>query len=136
MFGQKLPAPGNAVIFVIIAQAPVAQHFKHGQMRVVADFINVGGAQNFLEVGQALAARVNFTQQIRHQRMHAGGGKQHRRIMLRHQGSRRDNGVVFGLKKFQEFSPNCVGSHPLHCNGKEPMRVYGRFGSYSNCAVL
>ncbi len=30
--GQQFPAPGNGLLFKVIAKAPVAQHFKHGMV--------------------------------------------------------------------------------------------------------
>src|SRR3989344_7330018 len=43
--------------------------------------------------------------------MHAGCGKKYGWIIFRHQRSRRDNSVPFGLEKFQKKLPDLVSGH-------------------------
>ena len=38
-FGEQLPSPCDGFLFVVIAERPVAEHFKEGVMRIVAAHI-------------------------------------------------------------------------------------------------
>ena len=54
-------------------------------MLVVADLVNIAGANAFLHVGKARARRMLFTEQVRNERVHTRRGKQ-------------NGGIVFGNK--------------------------------------
>ena len=113
--GQELPGPGDHVLLEIIAQRPVAQHFKEGQVGGIADLVDVAGADALLHVGEAGAGRVLAAQQVRNQRVHARGGKEHGRVVLRNDGSAGDDRVTLALKEVQPHRAQLAGSHLLHC---------------------
>ena len=100
--GEELPAPGNHFLFEIVPQAPVAQHLKEGKVAGVAHVVNVAGANALLHVDQPLPGRVLLPHQVGHQRVHARGGKQHRRVILGDDRGRGDDGVPLGHKKLKE----------------------------------
>lgn len=78
---QELPAPRNHFLLEIVAQRPVAQHFKEGQVAGVAHVVNITRADALLHVGQARASGVGRTHQVRHKRVHTGGGEQDGRVI-------------------------------------------------------
>ena len=82
---EEFPRERDGFVLEIIAERPVAQHFEERAMRSVAHFVDIAGANAFLHVGNAFARGVLFTHQIRHQRMHARGGEQNRRVVFRYQ---------------------------------------------------
>ena len=80
--GQKFKAPFDGIFLKIIAQTPVTEHLEEGQVRVVADFVNIARANAFLEVGQARAVGVFFAHQKGNQRVHSGGRKKDGRVVF------------------------------------------------------
>jgi hypothetical protein len=58
--GGQLKAPAHALLAVVIAQRPGAQHLKHGQVAVVADLVQIGGPKTALHPGQPPALRVRL----------------------------------------------------------------------------
>ena len=112
--GQEFPAPGDHFLFEIIAQGPVAQHFKEGQVAHVADLVDVAGADALLHVREPRAHGVLLAHQIGHQGMHAGGGEQDRRVVLRDDGGGGNQFVALFLEKVQEHGPQLVGGDVFH----------------------
>jgi hypothetical protein len=49
--GEQLPAPAQALRPVVVAQRPGAQHLEHGQVAVIANLVQIGGAQAALQAG-------------------------------------------------------------------------------------
>ena len=112
--GQELPGPGDGFLLEVVAERPVAQHLKEGQVRGVADLVDVAGADALLHVGKPRALRVLGAQQIRDQRVHAGGGEQHRRVVFRDDGGRGDDRVSPLLEEAQEHRAQLCGGDVLH----------------------
>ncbi len=96
---EELEAHGYGLLLEVVSQRPVAQHFEKGEVEGVADLVDIAGAQAFLHVHQAFAGGMLFAQQIGHQRMHAGGGKQAGGIIFRNQGRALDLGMCVTLEK-------------------------------------
>ena len=98
-FGQKVKRPAYRLFFEIVAQRPVAEHFKESAMRRVAHFLYIARANAYLHVGKSCASRVLFAQKIRNERMHSRRGEQNGRVVFRDKRCRRDNSVSpFGKK--------------------------------------
>ena len=95
-------------------------------MRVVADFVDVLRSHTQLRVDQALAGRMRFAHQIGDQRMHAGGGKQHGRVVLRHQRCARDHCMAPGFKKFQVGCADLGSGFTGHRIEEESQRSIGK----------
>ncbi len=89
------------LLFEVIAQRPIAEHFEKGGVAVVADFVDILGAQTCLAVGDARAFRMRFAQKVRNHRLHAAAGKQGGRIILRHQQSARYNDMSIFFAKIE-----------------------------------
>ena len=63
---QKFIAPFDCLFVKIIAERPVAEHFKKRAVRRVAYLVDIAGTNAFLNVGKTLARRVLFAEQVRH----------------------------------------------------------------------
>ena len=79
--GQQFPAPGERVLFEVIAEGPVAEHLEERVVvGVVADVLEVvvfpAGADAFLGVGDALPGCDLVAEEIGHELVHAGVRKQ------------------------------------------------------------
>ena len=114
--GEQLPAPAQLLRSVVIAQRPGAQHLEHRQVAVIADLVQVGGAQAALHPDQPAALRVGAALQVPGQRMHPRGGEQHRVTVRRHQRAARHNLVAPVYEEFEE-GPNRFG----HVHGIGPL---------------
>ena len=112
--GQKFPTPRDHFLLEIIAQRPVAQHFKESQVAEIAHVLDIAGADALLHVGQAGARRMLLAHQIGHQRMHTGGGEQNGRVVFRNNGSTGDHSVTVILKELQEHGAQIGGMIGLH----------------------
>ena len=111
---QELPAPRNHFLLEIVAQRPVAQHFKEGQVAGVAHVVNITRADALLHVGQARAGGVGRTHQVRHERVHTGGGEQDGRVIFRNNGGGRNPMMSLGLHELLEHFPQLGGCNLLH----------------------
>ena len=104
--GQKIKAHINGFFFEIVAQTPVAEHFKKGQMHGIAHIVDIAGTHTLLHVGQTIAGGVFGALQKRHQRMHPRGGEKTSGVVIRHQRSAFDHTVAMLDKKIQIFLTN------------------------------
>ena len=112
--GEEFPGPGNSFLLKIIAQGPVAQHFKERQVAGIAYIVNIAGTDALLYVRQPGSGGVGRTHQVRHQRMHTGRGEQHGRIIFRNNGSGLDTVMSLRFHEFLEHFPQLRGSDLLH----------------------
>ena len=112
--GKEFPAPGNHLLLEIIAQRPVAQHFKEGEVAEVAHIVDVAGAHALLHVRQAFARGMLGSHQIGHQRMHARGREQHRGVVFRNYRRAGNHGMSMVLEKLQEHRAQFGGMIGLH----------------------
>ena len=105
--GQQFPAPDQAVALEVVAKAPVAQHLEEGVVpRRVADVFQVvvlaAGAQAGLDRGGAhVGAGVGAEEHVL-ELHHAGIGEHQRRVVARHQRTRRDHGVALGCEEVEK----------------------------------
>ncbi len=109
--GQEFEAEADRVFLEVVAERPVAEHFKKGQMHRVADFVDIAGADALLAVGQPGAEGMRRALEIRHQGVHPGGGKQTRRVVVRDQRRAFDLFVAFGDEKVEVFPANFYSFH-------------------------
>ena len=103
-FGQQFPAPFQRIFLEIIAEAPVAQHFKHGVVvGVVAHIFQVvvlaRYAEALLRVGDAARRRCLVAQEIILELRHARVGEHQRRVVFEYQRCGGHNPVGFGTEK-------------------------------------
>ena len=83
--GDQLPAEVDRSLFKIIADAEVAQHLEEGQVFVVADFVDVGGAETLLAAGEPLGWRGLLSHEEGLKRHHARAGEQQGGVAGRYQ---------------------------------------------------
>ena len=55
--GEELPGVGDGLFLEVVAEGPVAEHLEAGEVALVADLVDVAGADALLVVGEPLAGR-------------------------------------------------------------------------------
>ena len=80
----------------------------------IANLVDIAGADALLHVGQSGASRMLAAQQVRNQRVHARGGEQHGRVILRNDGGAGDHGVALALEEVQPHGAQFAGGHLFH----------------------
>lgn len=78
-------------------------------MRLVAYFVDIGGANALLGVDQTLAGGMGATQQVRDEWVHPRCGEEDARIVLREDGGARNNRVTALLEEVQVLGPQFLG---------------------------
>ena len=114
MLRQELKAPSNRFLLKIVAQRPVAEHFKEGQVCAITHRLNIARTNALLHIRQTRTSRMLFTQEIRHQRMHACRGKQNSRVIFRNHRSTRNNRMPLRFEKLQIHLTQCISSKLCH----------------------
>ena len=112
--GQQFPRPGNGFLLEIIAEGPVAQHFKEGVVaggvtHRVQVVVLATGTQAALDVGRAHIAALFRAQEYVLELDHARVGEQQGRVITRHQRCRRHDGVTLGLEEIEEIAADFRG---------------------------
>ena len=109
---QKLVAPPQRLVVGIAAQRPGTEHFEQGQMRVVADLVQVGRSDASLRPDQTVTERMGIAFEISSQRMHAAGDQQHRVVGLgRDEGRALDAAMIAPDEELDERGVDFVGMH-------------------------
>ena len=116
--GRELPAPGDRLRLEVVAEAPVAEHLEEGEVAGgLADLLDVGRAEAFLDVGEARRRRLLAAQEVGLERLHPGGRQQHRGVVdrgdergRRHDlvtplGEEREVGVAYLLGLHRRWEP-------------------------------
>ena len=80
-------------------------------MAIVAHLFDIHFSERFLTVGDAGTERMRFSQQVRDHRLHAGTGKERRRIILWDERCRRYDRMPARFVEFQIFSSDIVNVH-------------------------
>ena len=91
--GEELEAEADGLFLEIIAQRPVAQHFKEGAVACVADLVYIACADAFLHVGKAVPRGMLCAEQVGNQRVHARHGEQRGGIVFGNERCGGDYGV-------------------------------------------
>ena len=79
----------------------------------VADFVDVAGADALLVIGEPRPRGVRRALQIRHQRVHPGGGEKAGGVVVRDQRRTLDLNVSLPDKKLDVFAAQFLGFHGL-----------------------
>ncbi len=78
--GAEFPGEGDGVLFEVVADAEIPQHFEEGEVLMVADLVDVGGAEGFLAAGKATAWRRLLAHEEGFEGNHAGRGEEQRGV--------------------------------------------------------
>jgi hypothetical protein len=82
--GRELEPHRDRLLLEVVAEAPVAEHLEEGEVAGgVADLLDVGRAEALLHVCEARRRRLFSAEEVGLERLHAGGGQQHRGIVSR-----------------------------------------------------
>ena len=95
----------DRVAFEVVAEGEVAHHFKEGVVAGgVADIFQIvvlaACPHAFLRGGGAVVGTFVKAEEHVFKLVHTGVGKQQRRVVVRHEAGRADDGVAF---RFEEF---------------------------------
>mmetsp|Transcript_136892 Transcript_136892/g.425291 ORF Transcript_136892/g.425291 Transcript_136892/m.425291 type:complete len:213 (+) Transcript_136892:2805-3443(+) len=107
--GQQLPSPADGLLLEVIAEGPVPQHLEEGMMvHILAHILQVIvlptrtdallGIHGALQLGEGVAW-VDLADKDRLELVHASVDEEQGRIVVRHDGGGRDEGVVALLRK-------------------------------------
>ena len=118
---EQFEPPPQALRAAVVAERPRAQHLEHGQVRAVADLIQVGRAQAALDPGQPAAERMRLALEIRRQRVHARGRVQHRVARAWQQRAPLDLPMTAAAEELDERRDCLVRVH-----GRKRLSVSGR----------
>ena len=97
---QKVKAERYRLLFEIVAERPVAEHFEKRAMRSVAHLVYIARTHAFLNVRKSSSFGMLLSEKIRYERMHSRSREKNRRIVLRYKRARRYHRVSPLLKKF------------------------------------
>ena len=102
---EEFPSEVDRVAFEVVAEREVAHHFKEGVVAGgVADVFQVvvlaACAYAFLRGGGAVVGTLVKAEEHVFKLVHTGVGKQQRRVVVRHERGRADDGVAFGFEEF------------------------------------
>ena len=101
--GQEVKAVPDGFHLEVVAQRPVAQHFKEGQVHRIAHFLDVTGPDTLLVVGQTGAERMFFTEEIGHERVHPRSGEKDGGVVIGDQRSTLDLSVSVFFEELDVF---------------------------------
>ena len=115
-FHQILVGPRDGLPLEIVAEAPIAEHLKHGVViSVVAHLFQVvvlsAHAQTLLRIGLPATLGLGIAQNDVLKLVHAGVGEHQRRVVLDDHRRRRHNQVAMRLEKLLERVAYFVGCH-------------------------
>ena len=75
LIGKELITPSYLLLFKVVAERPVSEHFEECAVACVADFVYISRTNALLNVRQPVACRVLSSEKIRNERMHARSRK-------------------------------------------------------------
>ena len=118
-FSQKFPGPGDSFFLVVVAEAPVTEHFEEGVVVVVAAHhvevvVLTGHAEALLAVACALPALGIVAQENRLELVHARVREHERRVVMRDHRRRTHKEVALGFKELDERFAHLRRSHSRH----------------------
>ncbi len=109
--GHELPRPPQRFPLEVVADREIAQHEEEREVALVADLVDVDGAEALLHRHHPLRRRLLQTQKVGRHLLHAGGGQQHGRVVVRHQRRRRHLAVAALHEEFDETAPHLLAGH-------------------------
>ena len=113
--GQQVPRPGDGLLLEVVAEAEVAEHLEHGEVAVIADFIDVRGAEDFLDGHHARRGRFGESHEVGLEGHHAGAGEEQRRIAMRDERCARHAQMAALGHEAHEGIADVVDVHRVHC---------------------
>ena len=121
---EEFPRPADGFLLEKVAEGPVPEHLEEGVVvRVLPDVVEVvvlaSGSDALLRVGGALelgerALGVRGSQEAGLELVHPRVGEEEGRVIVRHDGGGRHDGVLLGLEEIQEGLPDPLGGPLLH----------------------
>ena len=114
--GDELPAPLERLALVVLAEGPVPEHLKEGEVAaILADLVEVvvlaSGADALLSArGPHVVALLESKEHIL-ELVHACVGEEQRRVALGDDGARGDHGVELLGEVVEKGAAKLVGSH-------------------------
>ena len=112
---QELPCPGNDLLFEVILEGEVAQHFKEGAMTGSdAHALDIRGADALLAGGHAVTGRLFLSQKPLFHGGHAAVDQQQAGVVLGHQREAVQTQVALALKEAQVLFTQFIQTGPLH----------------------
>ncbi len=124
--GQELPRPREGFALEIIANREVAEHEEEGAVGLVADLVDIDGAEALLDGAHALRWRGLQPEEVRDHLLHAGGGEEDGLVLGRGHERRAGNvQMVLGLEEVDEHLAELDAGPPLQA---EIGRLLGRHG--------
>ena len=83
VLGDELPGVPDGAVLEVVAEREVAEHLEEGEVpRGGADLVDVGRAEALLHGRQRRVGRLRLAEEERLERLHAGRGEQHRRVVV------------------------------------------------------
>ena len=107
--GDELPGPGLGVVLEVIAEGEVAHHLEEGEVGLVTDLVDVGGAEALLGGGEARVRGGGLAQEEGLEGDHAGAGEEQGGVAGGDEGGAGDGTVVVLLEEVAEGASNTVG---------------------------
>ena len=112
---QELPCPGNDLLFEVILEGEVAQHFKEGAMTGSdTHALDIRGADALLAGGHAVTGRLFLSQKPLFHGGHAAVDQQQAGVVLGHQREAVQTQVALALKEAQVLFTQFIQTGPLH----------------------
>ncbi len=114
--GEEFPGVGYCLVFEVVAEGPVAEHFEHGVVvGVVSYFLEVvvfaGDAKAFLAIADAAVGYGDVAEDDVLELVHACVGEHERWVALYDHWGRGDDLVTLRTEEVQEALTNFVGCH-------------------------
>ena len=129
--GQKLPGPGDGLLFEIVAKGEVAQHLKVGAVAGgVADVLNVAGADALLTGADPAAGGLLLPGEPGLHGGHAAVDEQQGGVVLGDQGEAGQPEMALALKKFQEHLPQLVQAVGFGFSHRNYLQRYDKFTTF------
>src|SRR5690606_40046697 len=98
--GEQFPSPGNRLLFEIITERPVPQHFKHRVMVGIDPYflevvVFTAYPETLLRIRDTSCLGSGMSQEIVFELNHPCVGKKQGWVILQHEWRRRNNQVLF-----------------------------------------
>src|SRR5215212_4898313 len=115
---KKLPGPLERFPLEIISDGEVPEHEEKGAVALVADLVDINGAEALLNRNHPLRRGLFQPHEVRRHLLHAGGREQDRGIVVRHERRRRHLAVTALCEERDE-----AASHLLAGYGRGHLQV-------------
>ena len=113
---QKLPAPGNGLVFKVIAEGEVSEHLEERAVSCgLAYVLDIAGTNTLLARCNAASRRNLLPRKVRLQGSHTGVDQQKALIVLGNEGETRQTEMSLALKEREIHLTQFVNTVILHC---------------------